>query len=433
MPTVEILDVERTAFDHARRGGGAIDLPRPQTARGEHALVVSGWALGPHGMPAHVELRLGDRLVTSTAANLARPDVGTHLSNFVHAGRSGFIMVVSTLDLPPEFELRVGVGGGSGIMLGRIRGRRRPLPPVPGTDLQPIMMTTLGRTGSSVFMATLRSHPSVLCYGRFPYETRLMSYWGSVFSALSTPNSAVQPIMTHGQVPYWWMGLDHTLPLHTLLGTDPVLDWVLSDNIDALATFCHDRMTGFYKWFAEQTGRHDAKYFVEKFLPTPDYQSRLWEMFPHAREVFLVRDPRDMLASILAFNQKRGRQSFGREVAPNDVAYVQQIRVSAEVLLRAWQQRRDRGHLVRYESLMLQQTETLEALFAYLGVDNSPEAIKAVREGVAATDPEATTAHRTVADPAATVGRWRTDLAPDVIEAANVQLAPVLQEFGYEV
>lgn len=433
MPTVEIIDVERTAFDHARRGGGSIDRPGPQTTRDDHAFVVSGWALGPHGMPAHVEVRHGDRLVGAVLANLARPDVGTHLANFPHAGHSGFIMVVSSLDLPPEFELRVGVGGGSGITLGRIRGRRRLLPPAPETDLQPIMMTTLGRTGSTVLMATLRSHPGVLCYGKFPYETRLMSYWGSVFSALSRPASAVQPITTYGQVPYWWMGLDNSLPLHSLLGTDPALDWALSDNIDALATFCHERMTGFYRWFAQQSGRHDAKYFVEKFLPEPDFQSRLWEMFPHAREVFLVRDPRDMLASILAFNEKRGRQSFGREVAPNDVAYVQQIRHSAEVLLRAWQQRRDRGHLVRYENLMLQPDETLEALFGYLGVDNSPGAIEVVRDGVAATDPEASTAHRTVADPAATVGRWRTDLAPDVIAAANIQLAPVLQEFGYEV
>ena len=35
------------------------------------------------------------------------------------------------------------------------------------------------------------------------------------------------------------------------------------------------------------------------------------ELYPDAREVFLVRDFRDMVASIFAFNRKRGVRGFG--------------------------------------------------------------------------------------------------------------------------
>ena len=37
------------------------------------------------------------------------------------------------------------------------------------------------------------------------------------------------------------------------------------------------------------------------------------QLYPRAREIFLVRDPRDTLASMLAFNARRGFVDFGRD------------------------------------------------------------------------------------------------------------------------
>jgi hypothetical protein len=101
-------------------------------------------------------------------------------------------------------------------------------------------------------------------------------------------------------------------------------------------------------------------------------------------------------------------------------------------LMQAWRRRRPRAHLVHYERLVRREADTLTALFTYLGVDASPAAVEAVRREVAAADPATINAHRTIADPEATVGRWRTDLAADVVAAADQQLRPVLREFGYD-
>ena len=38
-----------------------------------------------------------------------------------------------------------------------------------------------------------------------------------------------------------------------------------------------------------------------------------WELYPRAREVILVRDFRDMVASMFAYNAKRGREGFHRD------------------------------------------------------------------------------------------------------------------------
>jgi hypothetical protein len=39
--------------------------------------------------------------------------------------------------------------------------------------------------------------------------------------------------------------------------------------------------------------------------------------------------------------------------------------------------------------------------------------------------------HRTIADSAQTIGRWRKDLPADLAEEANEVLAPALHAFGY--
>ncbi len=65
------------------------------------------------------------------------------------------------------------------------------------------------------------------------------------------------------------------------------------------------------------------------------------ELYPDTREVFLVRDFRDMVSSMLAFNAKRGRRELlGLDLAANDADYVlQQVRNGVLRLVNAWKRR----------------------------------------------------------------------------------------------
>jgi hypothetical protein len=292
------------------------------------------------------------------------------------------------------------------------------------------MLTTLGRTGSTLLAQLLRAHPRVVVHGRFPYETRVGRYWMSVLRALASPASYVQVVVPSADDQFWWLG-DPGLAVHAHLAGDPLVEWLGGADVDALARFCRERIAASYAEVAATQGRSDAAYFAEKHLPEPFVQDRLWELIPDSREVVLVRDPRDMIASILAFNHKRGVVAFGRQLAASDEEFVLGVRDAVEALRHAWRRRGSRALLVRYEDLVLRAPETLRTVFAYLDLEHGQGTVDDVLRLATETAPELQDSHRTAGAPEASVGRWRRDLSPALQDASGEAFAPALADFGY--
>ncbi|HET9593720.1 MAG TPA: sulfotransferase domain-containing protein, partial [Solirubrobacterales bacterium] len=149
-----------------------------------------------------------------------------------------------------------------------------------------------------------------------------------------------------------------------------------------------------------------------------------------AREVILVRDFRDMLCSVIAFNQKRGYQAFGRADVGSDAEYVETtVANSAKRLLRRMRERGGEAHLVRYEDLIQEPAETLAAMMGYLGLDAGDDSVAAV---LARAEKESLDEHRTTSKASESIGRWQRDLSPELAQVCAEVLDPVLTEFGYE-
>ena len=177
--------------------------------------------------------------------------------------------------------------------------------------------------------------------------------------------------------------------------------------------------------------RPDAPFFVEKYRADAVPELML-ELYPGAREVMLVRDFRDMIASMFAYNEKRGRQGFRRDRATSDHDYiVNDVGVSVKALADAWARRSDTAHLLRYEDLVLRPEETVQALLAHLGLDAGPGAVEPMLGSLLARD-SGSEGHRTVPDPRESIGRWRHDLSDEVAAACAEALGRPLETFGYE-
>jgi hypothetical protein len=206
--------------------------------------------------------------------------------------------------------------------------------------------------------------------------------------------------------------------------------WSGSAYVEELAAFCQRSIDGWYLATAVAQGQaiEPLVYFAEKHFPDA-YPRLMRDLYPAARELFLVRDFRDMVASMQAYNARQGSGSFGRDKAGSDEAWLAYLHQNFLVLRAAWRDRGEPGSLVRYEDLVRDPASTLPPLLTFLGLDAAPETVACL---IAAADAPELRGHGTSGSPEASIGRWRNDLSPELRLAVEETFGDLLREFGYE-
>jgi hypothetical protein len=430
---IEIENVSCTPLDNNRFWGAAVNHPRSGEKLDIYALELEGWVLSRTSPAATVDVLEKGVLLYRVPVKARRRDRAAAFPEVPEAGNCGFRAGISALNLPATFELRLQVEleDGARMELAVIRGRRNPLQLGAPSRLLPLPLTTLGRTGSTWLVTLLAQHPQVLAYRPFDYETRVSSYWLAVLKALAEPCSYTQSFQGELYPGSWWLGDQRPSPVPRLPEESPLQLWLGRDHIRDLADFCRNRIEAFFQQVAVAQERAAARFFVEKFYPDRFQTTLLAELFPQGRELFLVRDFRDMCASMLAYSAKLGRPSFGRELTKTDEEFIWLLREQAVRMLESWQERKGRGCLVRYEDLIERPADTLHALLHDLGLDSSGNTVGKVLSQAAQVKPLVQREHQTSAGPADSVGRWRQDLSPSLQALCREALGDTLAAFGY--
>ena len=423
--------------------GLVLDDPAPGTRRNLHVLHMVGWAVGRDSPATAVEVLANDRLLRTVPVRGGRADVAASVgvapdTDCVFHAMVGLI----GLKQDAELRLRVVLESGERVDAAVVRVRRTALDTGYEPVLAPLMVTTLGRSGSTWLMQLLASHPSVVVFRRFPYESTPAKYWLHMLRVLSEPANLVEsahPDTFHNNL--WSVGNN---PYHDdrVYEQVPLETWFGQTYPERLAAFSQRQIDDWYLTLARTQVQLQPVYFAEKHM-WPNYIPVLtWELYPHAKEVFLVRDFRDMARSILAFDERRGFAGFGRPESATDEEYMRGVLADmARDLHRSWQTRRDRAHLIRYEDLVLDSESTMRGLLEYLEIDASPETTRRVIEqgseqvlrlpgsGYEATEVQA---HRTVPDPRESVGRWRREADDEFRRLSEEVFGEALRGFGYD-
>ncbi len=422
MSTTEIIRVERLVPDSDALLGFSIELPTPNTLKEDYSFEFAGWALGARAAAIQVELVANDGPVRRVSIIYPRLDVDRAYPAAPPDSKVGFWAAVSVVGMTPEFELliQVRLENDVRVPIARIYGRHKPVPSHFAATIQPLLVNSLGRMGTTWMMRLLSEHPSIVALRIHPYETRPGKYW---MQLLRDAFWKAEPLWNE--------------PLSTLGSqneqTPGIQDrkWFNSLFVERVAMLCQRSVEDCYREIADLRIQKLPRYFAEKHIPD-EMPGIMWELYPDTREIIVVRDFRDMLCSIRAFNAKRGTTGFNRDKVDNEEQYIHRLGGEAQQLLRSWKSRSDRTCLVRYEDLVSQPTETLQRVLSYLKIDAGPSTIKEMLRRAIVDTPEME-AHRTSGTARQSIARWHTDLDQDSQLLCNQVFADTLKEFGYSV
>ena len=424
------LQIDEVAVASTDWGHGRIDTPTAGESLDSVGFTVSGWALQSDGPVGTIEITARGEVLRQTVPSLGRTEVAELFPGIEGAETSGFIAGVGLIGLPSPFEIDVHVvAGDRRWRWATIRGRREPLRCGYEPRLRPLMVTCLGRTGTTLLMRLLSAHSDVVVHQRHPLETRTATYWMHVAKVLGEPGAFFEP----GRwIPHFaQLELVRANPFSSppWVNERSLVEWATGEHAAGLTTFCRRTIDDFYERVASDQGKSGARAFAEKQFPSL-IADVLAEVDDSTLELVSIRDPRDMLCSYLATHWWREFFGYGDDPAAA-VRLVHELAPQLRLLVDFWHRRRSRAHLVRYEDLVAQPAEALESILAFAGLSSSPETVRGmVEHGFA--DTAELREHRTTQSLDASVRRWRRDLEPELQELSEDVFGEAIEAFGYE-
>ncbi len=241
---------------------------------------------------------------------------------------------------------------------------------------RPILISSLGRSGSTVLANSIGLHPEVCLIGRYPFEYRFFSYCLHATYILTSPANhdfsmgpdAIEKVnvFNTGFNPFNFRGFDR------LLDNDDLRNFYETEfTRDTAAHFMQQAKTAIEKVIST---KKNATAFIEKAVGT-NLSNLAENIYPNMKEIVLLRGFWDMALSMIAFDAKRGTKSFYSE-NPDDWLIARAYQ-HCNLTIRS----RMKGKIpVVYEDLIGNPELCLTELARKLDLSQDPESITSMLE-----------------------------------------------------
>ena len=429
MPIGEIKNVLLTPTESSGLTGFFVDQPTSGSHFDCYGIKIEGWVVNEGNKPVFVTATWRRMILGQAPVKQPRPDLAEAYPHLDEAGVSGFCMTISLLGLPPHASIvmQAGLSDGRTAGIGTLRLQRAPLHCAYQASIQPILLNSLGRSGSKWLTMLLGQHPEILALEPAKLEPRAIHYWLSVFLTIANPRSYLQILAADLSQPRYWLGDRHPIHMHDF-PDDPTHQWLGRNSVEATAAFCLQQVEQFYQEAALRENKPGARRFAEKHVPNPLLSTMIMELYPEAGQIFLVRDLRDVVCSMAAFSAKIGGQGFLRSEAGLSREFIDSLRRGGQTLLEEWKSMAENAALLRYEDLIQDPLPALTAVFDYIGVASDRESVEGIVRRAGEFDLKE---HQTSDGPHSSIGRWRRDLSPELQAECAEAFGDLLEEFGY--
>jgi len=280
--------------------------------------------------------------------------------------------------------------------------------------LKPVLVRSPGgRTGTSVMMELLSSSESIVFDRNHPYEVRLLSY----FYRLSM-------LMFENKSDGWVNDLLVRGPLN-MMGPIPTKTNLIIDK----DTFRKQHFISSWSFFSNEfnkglEGSKSAIYYAEK---VPHDILEEIKTILDCKIIYLVRDPRAELSSIINFNKKRGSNGFGWKDNDTIDTYSERFILQRKRYFSMLNNvaKQSNTIVIKYESMITDVENICEKLSLFLNVKISDFVVKKkLNEN---------TEHMTSGNPLLSIDKWKNDLPKKIIDNMNIKLNLELKHLQYIV
>lgn len=284
--------------------------------------------------------------------------------------------------------------------------------------LTPILVSGMGRSGSTLAMQLLGTDPTCVFDQVYPLESRYLSlithfaaqWQGWTFADYGQTASAYQSVLGNNPVV-----LRNTVEQDA--GTGPAAKLL---NIPQSG----DVLLSMWKQFtaAARVGKPNARFYGEK---TVEWLPSFLAPYIDTYAIYMFRDPRDLFISANKFNSKRGYLAFGRTQQDSDRDHA--ITLAFKFLqrfenYRVFKALGGKTSCTKYEDLALNPVSTLSDLVSQTGMQISP-----------LKDENSFSDHRTSGSIEQSIARWKREpLDQEVLNVFDEILFDILTEMGYE-
>lgn len=274
-------------------------------------------------------------------------------------------------------------------------------------------------------MGHLASHPEIVACSDPPMEVRTGQYYAHIANVLLDRGFTSGDIYERTIVenkpwitanPYW-----------NRLGAG----WFGNEYQKRLLSLLKDGIQRSYLEEAQKAGKK-VRYFAEKSVIFNDCQKTLRYMFRGYRELYLIRDPRAIISSILNFNKQRGSPAFGLDGSRSVAEYVEHLAVIFREFRDRVKQNADSSILLRYEDLVSSPTKELSRIFSKLDIASDAHTTHMVVGNTNLLLNKFASTHATTTSATASISAWKDSLPDEYRVAVENQMMSLLEYFRYE-
>jgi hypothetical protein len=380
--------------------------------------MVVGWAADNEQWEREVEVAVfvNGKLAARFFANQFRDGLKGSVSKDA-TGKYGFeYLFEPSLSIIEEQKIEVKAVGASQLLPNGSKVLKAP--PKLQSPLIPILVTSPGRSGTTLLMQRLSNYPEVVMNQLYPFEMKLCNYYSAAFKVLAAEtdrkNSTDPDVMfgdkfrhVIGSNPYTRLGF------HGITSSRRAIEHFFEETVPtAYAKAFRDMISEYYDILKQDQNKPFARYFVEKSVLDESARKGPRLFFGNIREIVLVRDPRDFLCSAKAF--WKSSSDYAMRLVVHSYRRLEEIS----------QQSTGDTMVIKYEDLVGTPAETMHRLGEFIGLGRP-------RDGGVEGESKMFGVHGTSSSPEASIGRWRKDLTEKEVELCEQRLAPFMEQFGY--